>query len=76
MHLCNIIKSTANVTIFMLIISMFHKNIQYYYKLEGSSDTDWIQITSNEVILTNLDPGKYKLIIKFRNNSGNIKFIS
>ena len=27
-----------------------NKNIQYYYKLEGSSDTDWIQITSNEVI--------------------------
>ena len=53
-----------------------NKNIQYYDKLEGSSDTDWIQITSNEVILTNLDPGKYKLIIKFRNNSGNIKFIS
>lgn len=49
-----------------------NKNVQYFYKLEGSSHSDWIQITSNEVILTNLDPGKHKLRIKFRNNRGNI----
>ena len=49
-----------------------NKNVQYFYKLEGSSNSDWIQITSNEVILTNLNHGKYKLRIKFRNNRGNI----
>lgn len=46
-----------------------NNNIQYYYKLDGSSD-DWVLVNSNEVIFSNLEPGQYKFRIKCRNNSG------
>lgn len=44
-------------------------NIQYYYKLSGLSN-DWISVKSNEVILSDLKPGKYTFSIKFRGSNG------
>ena len=57
-----------------------NNNIQYYYKLEKTSNEwrpknssdEWIPINSNEVIFSDLDPGKYNFAIKFRTNNGNM----
>ena len=48
-----------------------NNNIQYYYKLEGVND-NWVLVENNEVIFSDLNPGKYKFRIKCRNNSGEI----
>lgn len=45
------------------------KNIQYYYKIEGGYDK-WLLINNNELNLSNLSPGLYKLRIKARNKNG------
>ena len=44
-------------------------NIQYYYKLSGISN-DWVSVKSNEVILSDLKPGKYTFSIKSRGSDG------
>lgn len=46
------------------------KNIQYYYKIDGSYDK-WLLINNNELNLSNLSSGTYKLRIKARNKNGN-----
>lgn len=45
------------------------KNIQYYYKIDGSYDK-WLLINNNELNLSNLSSGWYKLRIKARNKNG------
>ncbi|MBN8703710.1 MAG: hypothetical protein J0M08_11640 [Bacteroidetes bacterium] len=47
------------------------KKVAYLYKLEGF-DTDWSpeSTTANEVSYTNLQPGKYTMLVKSCNNSG------
>lgn len=44
-------------------------NIQYEYKLEGSSN-EWIKVNNNEVILNDLAPGKYTFKIKAMGHNG------
>ncbi|WP_235900865.1 ligand-binding sensor domain-containing protein [Inconstantimicrobium porci] len=45
------------------------RNIQYYYKIGGNYDK-WLLINNNELNLSNLSPGLYKLHIKARNKNG------
>lgn len=46
-------------------------NIQYEYKLEGSND-EWIRIGTNEVVLNDLNPGKYTFKIKAKSHNGTV----
>lgn len=46
-----------------------NKNIQYYYKLEGTS-SDWHTIDSNYINYSNLSPGKYIFKIKAMSHNG------
>lgn len=45
-----------------------NNNIQYEYKLDDSNK-EWIKINSNEVVLNDLDPGKYTFKIKASSNN-------
>lgn len=45
------------------------KNIQYYYCLDGAG-SDWFLVNTNEIVLSNLNNGKYTFRIKARNSSG------
>ncbi len=46
-----------------------NNNIQYQYKLEGSSN-EWIKVNGNKVILNDLAPGKYTFKIKAMGQNG------
>lgn len=43
----------------------FPSHSVYYWRLEGSSYNEWVQLSGNSLIrFTNLSPGKYKLYVR------------
>ncbi|RDY23680.1 histidine kinase [Romboutsia maritimum] len=52
-----------------------NKSVQYFYKM-SSVDSKWNLTSNNEVIYTNLAPGKYKFQIFARNYNGSTSEIS
>ena len=46
------------------------ENNQYAYKLEGFENDDWHYTSKQQVVYTNLDPGKYIFKVKASNNEG------
>lgn len=56
---------------YFLTSYMDKNNIQYQYKLQGLNN-EWVTVNNNEVILSNLDPGKYTFIIRAKNKDGSL----